>query len=54
MHTFDPSSREAEAGGSMSSKPAWSTEQVTGWPELHQETPSQKLKKEKKKIKPEI
>ena len=23
---FDPSTREAEAGGSLSSKPAWSTE----------------------------
>jgi hypothetical protein len=25
-HTFNPSTWEAEAGGSLSSKPAWSTE----------------------------
>jgi hypothetical protein len=25
-HTFNPSTREAEAGGSLSSRPAWSTE----------------------------
>jgi hypothetical protein len=24
-HTFDPSTREAEAGGFLSSRPAWST-----------------------------
>jgi hypothetical protein len=25
-HAFNPSTREAEAGGSLSSRPAWSTE----------------------------
>jgi hypothetical protein len=25
-HAFDPSTREAEAGGFLSSRPAWSTE----------------------------
>ena len=25
-HTFDPSTQKAEAGGSLSSRPAWSTE----------------------------
>jgi hypothetical protein len=25
-HTFDPSTREAEAGGFLSSRPAWATE----------------------------
>ena len=26
LHAFDPSTPEAEAGGFMSSRPAWSTE----------------------------
>ena len=26
VHTFDPSTQKAEAGGSLSSRPAWSTE----------------------------
>jgi major histocompatibility complex class I len=26
VHAFNPSTREAEAGGSLSSRPAWSTE----------------------------
>ena len=29
-HAFNPSTQEAEAGGSLSSRPAWSTEQVPG------------------------
>jgi hypothetical protein len=41
-HAFDPSTREAEAGGFLSSRPAWSTEGVPGQPELHRETLSQK------------
>ena len=44
---FNPSSWEAEAGGSLSSRPAWSTEQVPGQPGLHRETLSQKKKKPK-------
>ena len=50
-HTFNPSTREAEAGGSLSSRPAWSTELVPGQPRLHRETLSQKPKKKKKKKK---
>jgi hypothetical protein len=31
-HAFNPSTREAEAGGFLSSRPAWSTERVPGQP----------------------
>jgi hypothetical protein len=31
-HTFNPNIREAEAGGSLSWRPAWSTEWVPGQP----------------------
>ena len=34
---FNPSAQEAEAGGSLSSRPAWSTKQVPGQPGLHRE-----------------
>jgi hypothetical protein len=34
-HTFNPSTQEAEAGGSLSSRPAWSIEQVPGQSGLH-------------------
>ena len=38
-HAFNPSTREAETGGSLSSRPAWSTERVPGQvPKLHRET----------------
>jgi hypothetical protein len=47
-HTFNPSTWEAEAGGFLSSRPAWSIERVPGQPGLHRETLSQKKKKEKK------
>jgi hypothetical protein len=52
-HSFNPSTREAEAeaGGFLSSRPAWSTEWVPGQPGLHRETLSQKTKKNKKKTK---
>jgi hypothetical protein len=43
--THVPSSWEAEAGRSLSSKPAWSTEWVPGQPGLHRETFSQKTNK---------
>jgi hypothetical protein len=43
-HTFNPSTREAEAGGFLSSRPAWSTKWVPGQPGLHRETLSQKQK----------
>ena len=29
-HAFNPSTREAEAGGSLSSRPAWSTRASSG------------------------
>jgi hypothetical protein len=50
-HAFNPSTWEAEAGGFLSSKPAWSTEGVPGQPGLHRETLSQKKKKKKKRKK---
>ena len=50
-HTFNPSTQEAEAGGFLSSRPAWSTEWVTGQSGLHRENLSQKTKKERKKEK---
>jgi hypothetical protein len=43
-HAFNPSTREAEAGGFLSSKPAWSTELVPGQPGLFRETLSGKTK----------
>jgi hypothetical protein len=50
-HAFNPSTREAEAGGFLSSKPAWSTEfqdnqDYTEKPCLGKE----KKRKEKKKV----
>jgi hypothetical protein len=47
-HAFNPSTWEAEAGGFLSSRPAWSKEWVPGQPGLHRETLSQKKKKKKK------
>jgi hypothetical protein len=40
VHAFNPSTREAEAGGFLSSRPAWSTKWVPGQPGLHRETQS--------------
>jgi hypothetical protein len=37
VHTFNPSTREAEAAD-LSSRPTWSTERVPGQPDLHRET----------------
>jgi hypothetical protein len=50
-HAFNPSTREAEAGGFLSSRPAWSTEWVPGQPGLHRETLSRKKTKNKKQKK---
>jgi hypothetical protein len=36
-HIFNPSTREAEAGRFLSSRPAWSTKWVPGQPGLHRE-----------------
>jgi hypothetical protein len=41
-YSFNPSTWEAEAGGFLNSRPAWSTEWVPGQPGLHRETLSQK------------
>lgn len=41
-YAFNPSTQEAEAGGSLSLWPVWSTEQVLEQPGLHKETLSQK------------
>ena len=44
-HAFNGGTQEAEAGRSLSSRPAWSTERVPGQPGLHRETLSLKKKK---------
>jgi hypothetical protein len=43
-NAFNPSTWEAEAGGFLSLRPAWSKEQVPGQPGLHRETLSRKTK----------
>lgn len=58
-HAFNSSTREAKAGRSLSSKPAWSIEQVPGQTGLHRDSvlktkekrkkTNMKKKKEKKK-----
>jgi hypothetical protein len=47
-HAFSPSPLEAEANPSLSSGPAFFTEQVSSQPELHGETLSQKTKERKR------
>ena len=47
-HTFNLSTWEAETGGFLSSRTAWSTEWVPGQPGLHRETLSRKNQKKKK------
>jgi hypothetical protein len=44
VHAFNPSTWEAEAGGFLNSRTAWSTELVPGQPGLHRETLSRKTK----------
>jgi hypothetical protein len=41
VHTFNPSTWEVEAGGFLSSRPAWSSKWVPGQPGLYRETLSQ-------------
>jgi hypothetical protein len=48
-HAFNPSTREAEAGRFLSSRPAWSTKWAPGQPGLYRETLSQKAKQNKTK-----
>ena len=47
-HAFNPSTRESEADGFLSSRPAWSPKWVPGQPRLYRETLSQKQKQNKK------
>jgi hypothetical protein len=47
VHTFNPSTWEAEAGRFLSLRTAWSTEWVSGQPGLHRETLSWQNKKQK-------
>jgi hypothetical protein len=49
VHAFNPSTQEAEAGGFLSLRPAWSTKGVPGQPGLYRETLSQKTNKNKNK-----
>jgi hypothetical protein len=44
-HAFNPRTWEAEVGGFLSSRPAWSTEGVPGQSGLNRETLSRKNKK---------
>jgi hypothetical protein len=50
-HVFNPSTREPEAGGFLSLRPAWSTERVPGQQGLYRKTLSRKKRKEKKRKK---
>jgi hypothetical protein len=49
-HAFNPSTWEAEAGGFLSSRPAWSTKCIPGQPELYRKTLSRKKKNKNKKF----
>jgi hypothetical protein len=50
-HAFNPSTQEAEAGGFLRSRPAWSTKWVPGQPGLYRETMSWKKNKKQNKNK---
>jgi hypothetical protein len=49
-HAFSPSTWEAEAGGFLSLRPAWSTKWAPGQLGLYRETLSRKHKKQKNKM----
>ena len=49
VHSFNPSTWEAEAGRFLSLRPAWSTEWVPRQPGLYRETPFQKKNQKKKR-----
>jgi hypothetical protein len=52
VHTFNPSTREAEAGGFLSSRPAWSIYKVSSrTARATQRNPVLKNQKKKKKKK---
>jgi hypothetical protein len=44
IHVFNGNTWEVETGGSLSSSPAWSTEQIPRQSELHRKSLSQKNK----------
>ena len=48
-HGFNPSTREAKAGGFLSSRPTWSTKWATGQPGVYRETLSRKKQNKTKK-----
>ena len=48
-HAFNPSTWEAEAGTPMNLRPTWSTEWVSGEPELQRETLFQNKQTNKQK-----
>jgi hypothetical protein len=54
VHAFNPSTWEAEAGGFLSLRPAWSTKRVPGQPGLYRETLYKKKKKKKQRRKPVV
>ena len=41
VHALNPSTREAEVGGFLSFRPAWSTEGASGQTKIHSETNKQ-------------
>ena len=47
-HAFNHSTREAEAGGSLSLRPTWSIKRVPGQPGLYRQTLFQKPRKRKR------
>jgi hypothetical protein len=47
-HAFNPSTQEAEAGGFLSSRPAWSTKCVPGQPCLKNKNKNKKQKTKNK------
>ena len=49
VHTFNHSTQEAEAGGSLSSRPVWSTERIPGQPGLHRKTLSWKTLRQRQR-----
>jgi hypothetical protein len=49
MHAFNPSTQEAEAGGFLSSRPAWSTKLSSRIARAIQRNPVSKNKKKNKK-----
>jgi hypothetical protein len=50
VYAFNPNTWEAEAGGSLGSRIAWSTEQVPGQPGLQRENPVSEDKQANKNV----